>query len=268
MIFEDCKAYWVVELSTERKEAVDSLLQKTQKISKPMGCFTPLFSLWFLLTICVPSHAGRIVYSIQVGAFKEFRYAMNEVNKLKGSGRYIFYRHERVKGRGELYRVYVEKYKGREEAASEAKRLKHLGLIKDYAIKTINEEEEIPLKEESKKSNPKVVIEKIILNQGKDGTETLSIHSNEFFWPSVLFSLGDRPPRMVISINRATAPEANPSTPPFHGELIKGIRNLSQLKGEKVMIILELAGDKKYGITQQYDEAENIFNLIVGPKPW
>ncbi|KPK24302.1 MAG: hypothetical protein AMK69_16350 [Nitrospira bacterium SG8_3] len=250
----------------KKKESVDSLLQKIRKILKPIGGFTALFSLWLLLPICSQSHAGRRVYTIQIGAFKEFRYAMNEIDKLKETGRLPFYRHEHIKGMGKLYKVYLEKYKERGEAEREAKQLKRLGLIKDYAIKTLIEAEEYPLKKASQQTDPKLVIKKIILNQGVDGTETLSIQANGFFWPSVLFSLEEKPPRLVIHINKAMTLMKSNAMPSPTGELIKEIRNLSQPKEEKVVIILELGRDRKYGVTQKYDEAENIFNLIVGTK--
>ncbi len=249
------KGYRVVKFSIYGKAAVDSLLQRIQRNSKRFGCLILLLSLWFALSIWTPVYAGKIVYSIQIGAFKELRYASDEVSKLKGAGRRVFYRHENAGNKGKLYRVYVEKYKGKKEAERDAKKLKQQGLIENYIIKTIKVGEEV---------NPPLVIKKITLNQDKGGTETLLIHSNRFFWPSVLFTLEEDIPRLVIHINNATTLEKSLSSPAFRGDLIKEIRNPLQQKGNHVKIILDLASDRKYEVTQQYDEAENIFNLVVG----
>ncbi len=228
-----------------------------QKITKRIGLLTLLFSIWYVLSVWTPAHAGKIVYSIQIGAFKELRYASDEVDKLKEAGRHVFYRHENAGSKGKLYRVYVEKYKGKNEAERDAKKLKQQGFIENYIVKTIKVGEEV---------NPPLVIKKITLNQDKGGTETLLIHSNRFFWPSVLFTLEEDIPRLVIHINNTTTLEKSLSDPTFRGDLIKEIRNPPQQKGNNVRIILDLAPDRKYEVTQKYDEAENVFNLVVGLK--
>jgi hypothetical protein len=228
-----------------------------QKITKRIGLFTLLFSLWFVLSLRTPAHADKIVYTLQTGAFKELRYALDEVNKLKEAGRDVFYRHEDVGSKGKLYRVYVEKYKEKKGAERDAKELKQQGLIENFLIKKISVGEEV---------NPPLVIKKITLNQGKGGTEKLLIHSNRFFWPSVLFTLEEDIPRLVIHINNTRTLNKSLSDPTFRGDLIKEIRNPPQQKGDNVRIILDLAPDRKYEVTQKYDEVENIFNLVVGLK--
>ena len=236
---------------------MDSLLQRIQKNLKRFGCLILVLSLWFVLIIWTPTYAGNIVYSIQIGAFKELRYASDEVDKLKVAGRHVFYRYENAGSKGKLYRVYVEKYKGKKEAERDAKKLKQQGLIENYIIKTIKVGEEV---------NPPLVIKKITLNQDKGGTETLLIHSNRFFWPSVLFTLEEDIPRLVIHINNTTTLEKSLSDPTLRGDLIKEIRNPPQQKGNNVRIILDLAPDRKYEVTQVFDKKDNIFNLVVGLK--
>ena len=236
---------------------MDSLLPRIQKNLKRFGCLILVLSLWFVLIIGTPVYAGNIVYSIQIGAFKELRYASDEVDKLKEAGRHVFYRYENAGSKGKLYRVYVEKYKGKKEAERDAKKLKQQGFIENYIVKTIKVGEEV---------NPPLVIKKITLNQDKGGTETLLIHSNRFFWPSVLFTLEEDIPRLVIHINNTTTLEKSLSDPTLRGDLIKEIRNPPQQKGNNVRIILDLAPDRKYEVTQKYDETENVFNLVVGLK--
>lgn len=228
--------------------------------------FFALLFLWIVLFAWTPSHADKTSYSIQVGAFKELRYAINEVNKLMPAGLHVFYRHEDTANRGEWFRVYVEKFSNRGEAVREAIRLKQRGLINDYTIKILNEAEERVSKPSVEKTESRLVIKKITLSQKREGTETLLIYSNRFFWPSVRFFLEEEIPKLVIDINNAGALGKILSDPAIHGDLIKVINNPVQKKGEGVKIILTLAADRAYEVTQQYDEAEKVFNLIVGLK--
>jgi hypothetical protein len=248
------QGYRVAKFYIYGKAAVDSLLPRIQKNLKRFGYLILVFSLWTVLSVWTPAHAGKIVYSIQIGAFKELRYAINEQTKLKGSGRNVFYRHENVGSKGKLYRVYVEKYEGEKEAEKEAKILKQQGLIENYIIKTIKVGKEV---------NPPLVIKKITLNQDEGGTETLLIHSNRFFWPSVRFALEEDIPRLVIQINNTTTFKKKFSDPAFRGDLIKKIRNPPQQNGNNVRIILDLVPDRKYKVTQVFDKKDNIFNLAV-----
>ena len=218
------------------------------------------------MILSTPTHADKTSYSIQVGAFKELRWAINEVNKLEEAGLHVFYRREDIGKGGGGYRVYVEKYAKREEAEREAKRLKQLRLINDFTIKIISEAEAHRSKTPGEEAAPKLVINKITLSQGKGGTETLMVHSNRFFWPSVLFSLDEEIPTLAVEINNAESLGKILSDPTLHGDLIKVIRTPALKKGKGVKIILSLAADRAYEVTQTYDEAENIFNLIVGLK--
>jgi hypothetical protein len=207
--------------------------------------------------VWTPAHAGEIVYSIQVGAYKELRYALDKIDKLKDGGRHVFYRYENVSNREKLYRVYVEEYKERKGAERKAKELRQQGLIENFMIKKISVGDEV---------NPPLVIKNIALNQDKGGAEKLLIHSNRFFWPLVRFELEEDIPRLIIHINNATTIEKSLTSPLFHGDLIKKIQNQNQPKQNKVKIVLDLASDKKYEVTQVFDKKDNIFNLAIGLK--
>jgi len=243
---------------------VDSLLPRIQKNLKRLGYHILVFSLWTVLSVWTPAHAGKIVYSIQIGAFKELRYAINEQTKLKGSGRNVFYRHEEIENRGTLYRVYVNKYQERREAEREARRLKKLGLVKDYIIRTLSEWKKTPSNEVTKTANTTLVIWEMTLNKEEGGAETLMIHSNQSFWPSVLFSLEEEIPRLIININSTKAFIEKMPDAAFRGELIKGIRNQYIQDKNNLEIILDLAPGRKYKVTQVFDKKDNIFNLAVG----
>lgn len=96
-------------------------------------------SIFLLPNLSSMVHAEKRYYSIQLGSFRELNNASSMVNDLKRLGHNAFYRYETVKGKGKLYRVYIERYRSRKEAVKEAKTLKKLELISDYAIKAIDE---------------------------------------------------------------------------------------------------------------------------------
>jgi len=78
-------------------------------------------------------------YSIQVGALESLENAESMVNNLKNLGHNAFYRYETKKGKGNWYRVYIERFGSRKEAEKEAKVLKNLDLISSYLIRAIEE---------------------------------------------------------------------------------------------------------------------------------
>jgi len=78
-------------------------------------------------------------YGIQVAAYTELKAAENEVKKLKRLGHNAFYQAESVVGKGTWYRVYIDKFNSRKDAGREARVLKDLGLIKDYAVRDLPE---------------------------------------------------------------------------------------------------------------------------------
>ena len=78
-------------------------------------------------------------YSIQIGALESLENAESMVNNLKNLGHNAFYRYETKKGKGNWYRVYIERFGSRKEAEKEAKVLKNLDLISSYLIRAIEE---------------------------------------------------------------------------------------------------------------------------------
>jgi hypothetical protein len=178
----------------------------------------------------------------------------------------VFYRHEETENRGHWYKVYVNQYRERRDAEREARRLKKLGLVKDYTIRILREEAEVPSIDVKKKDDAALVIWEMTLNKGEEGAETLLIHSNQSFWPSVHFALEGEIPRLIININGAKSVIEKMPDPAFPGELIKGIRNQFIQDKDNLEIILDLSTGRKYKVTQVFDKKDNIFNLIVGQK--
>lgn len=245
---------------------MDYQTNRIQWTPRLCGGLITLITLWLALNMLTPAHAGKASYSIQIGAFKEQRYAIKELSKLKGSGRNVFYRHEEIENRGKWYRVYVNTYRERSEAEREARRLMKLGLVKDYTIRKLIELEEAPSKKIRKKNDASFVITGMTLIKEKGGAETLLIHSNRSFWPVVHFALEEEIPRLVINIDHAKSVSNNMPDTAFQGELIKGVRNQFKQSEDNLKIILDLASDRKYEVTQVFNEVENIYKLKIGER--
>ena len=103
-----------------------------------------IFTQWINIMIPVCGHAEEPVYSLQIGAYQRLEGAVTRVNHLKKLGHDAFYQEEKIKGKGLLYRVYIQKYHTKSEAQIEARALKELGLISDYSVKRISEVKQSP----------------------------------------------------------------------------------------------------------------------------
>lgn len=110
-------------------------------------------SLLVLATWFQGAASGETLYSIQIAATKEKATAEKTVEEMTRMGHNAFYRLEDVKGRGRWYRVYVERFSSRAEAEKEARTLKSLGLILDFAVRPLGEGSKAP---PTRKASPPV----------------------------------------------------------------------------------------------------------------
>jgi cell division protein FtsN len=102
-----------------------------------------IISLLFLFRFQGQADA-EILYSIQVTATQDRGTAEKKVAELAKLGHNAFYRQETIQGKGQWYRVYVEKFGSKAEAEKEARTLKSLGLISDYAVRPLGESKGVP----------------------------------------------------------------------------------------------------------------------------
>jgi cell division septation protein DedD len=91
---------------------------------------------------------------MRVGSFKEKDNVDNLLNTLVKSGYNAFYRYEQVGSKGKYYRLYIDGYKTKNDAISEARKLKKSGIISDYIINPgIIKEQITPSKKEKDEDN-------------------------------------------------------------------------------------------------------------------
>jgi cell division protein FtsN len=102
-----------------------------------------IISLMFLFQFQGLADA-EILYSIQIAATQDHGTAEKKVAELTKMGHNAFYRQEAIQGKGQWYRVYVERFGSKAEAEKEARTLKSLGLISDYAVRPLGEAQGVP----------------------------------------------------------------------------------------------------------------------------
>lgn len=73
--------------------------------------------------------SGPYVTSLQIGSFQALDEASKEESRLKALGIDAFIRHEKVRGKGMRYRVYIGKFNSKREALDYEQELKRKGII-------------------------------------------------------------------------------------------------------------------------------------------
>ena len=93
-------------------------------------------------------------YLIQVGVYKEKENADEILLKLKNSGHSPFFRQEEVKGKGEVYRVYIKGFQSKAEAQKTGKELMESGLISGYMVKAPGVQTQTLISKKANDKNP------------------------------------------------------------------------------------------------------------------
>ena len=153
-----------------------------------LKCFPVKGFLLVLLTVFLligPAQGIEHIYhSIHLASFKNLRNANGFVNTLTKKGKMVFWKKADIHGKGEYYRVYMGKYKNREEAVEFWKILKKEGAVNYFGIHEFREEipptriEEVPAIPVPKPKEKEIVQASIPLPDrerffdNKDGTIT------------------------------------------------------------------------------------------------
>jgi len=83
--------------------------------------------------------AGKQFYAIQVAAYKSLFNAVKRSIHFKNLGHNAFYNCETIKGKGNLFKVYIALHKSKKEIEEQALTMKKSGLIEDYMIRAMSE---------------------------------------------------------------------------------------------------------------------------------
>ena len=241
-----------------------------------------------------PAYFGQNYYSIQIGSFKEQKWAVNEVKKLVKQGRDAFFQLETIKGKGEFYRVYINKYKHRADAEKDVVQFKQQKTFSSYFIQTLSRKES-PIKIKVKgaahqktvsagksvgNEKQKTVITKIdkappqsrepslrILNvtfkRKGEKTETVSIYGDQHFWPASLFSSQKEVPGVVLVVKNVAGVKQENLKKIDGGDWIRKIHTRFDRNKKTVKIHLDFTPSTTYRVLQLFDKDENIYRFEV-----
>jgi hypothetical protein len=239
-------------------------------------------------------------YTIQTGAYMDFKSVESAMAELKANGMEAFYRFESVAEKGACYyRIFVGKYSSKGEADHAALKLKGsegisdafvklLSTLEDTSLEDLTKDSDLlhsykealksDLKQSSMNQEPITITDSErknnspmeILTSVKDITFTLEkwkresvfVQMGQYFLPSMNFSLeGDKP---MLTIKLA-CPEGwkGPAEIPVRGEWIERIRTRLYPMENSLDIILELSGFGDYLIVQDYNPDSNIFTVAA-----
>ena len=123
--------------------------------------------------------AKHIYYSIHFASFKNLANANRQVNMLTEKGKMVFWKKVDVPGKGLYYRVYLGRYKNKEDAAAFWEKLNKIGAVSYFGVHRFTEN--VPpskIKDSQKRDKPDVdQVYKKKLDSGRfrdnlDGTVT------------------------------------------------------------------------------------------------
>lgn len=127
----------------------------------------------------------------------------------------------------------------------------------------------LPLRPDSKTSKTEesrvpIKINNITFKGGKDGKETVFVHSSRFFRP-IVFAIEGKRPRVVVDIKNTSHLRKGLSRISVNGGVIKRIRTHLHRDSDKLRIVLDLQPAYAYKVNQTFYEAQgsHVFVLEV-----
>jgi len=98
-----------------------------------------LVSILLFVNADAATGAKRIYYSIHFASFKNLANANRQVNALTEKGKMVFWKKTDVPGKGIYYRVYLGRYKNREDAVAFWEKLNKIGAVSYFGIHRFTE---------------------------------------------------------------------------------------------------------------------------------
>jgi hypothetical protein len=243
------------------------------------------------------------IYFLHVSSYKHKKNAEEHVQKLKEHGSQVVAILEDVQGKS-WFRVYMGEFKNENKARKFGAKLKEKGLISYFKPVTIDmimhptrqpaarpaqkstalsppEEPPSPLKEDKPKSmqQPKhdkekpeeleakaklpLIIDDITFRAKNGNKELVLFHANQYFMPSVHFSLEGENPTIAIDIEPPATIKKAGSKIPLDGKWIKHIQIQADTDNKTSKIIVHLYAYKNYKVSQSFYRSEKIFAIKV-----
>jgi hypothetical protein len=228
---------------------------------------------FFAFALVGQLQASERRYAIRLGIFRSPENARSMAQELERSGLEAFVREGSIKGLGRVSMVYHGRFESIKGAERVAEDLLAQGLITEYVI-TILPQEEIfpppetaaPPPENRSEKEESLVITDITFELKEGSKERVLIHGNRRFTPTV-FGLEEDPPRLVVDIRGVRRFAKGVSRIPVDGDFIRQIRINLHRGSQTLRVVLDHhPSSEQYGAGQIFYEDENIFALEVTRK--
>lgn len=117
------------EKPAEEKPAQTDVKKGQPRVSTPDKSASPKSKPPKTVSTKKRTSRGPYISSLQIGSFKTLDQARKEESRLKALGIDAFIRHEKARGKGMQYRVYIGKFNSKRQALGYEKELKRKGII-------------------------------------------------------------------------------------------------------------------------------------------
>jgi len=240
-------------------------------------------------------------FTIQMASFKQEQSAVDAVDKLKQRNWEVFYRPTQIAEKGTWYRLYINRYATIQSAQAGINKLREKGIITDAYVRRLegttrehpqfNLQKPQPLAKAQAQlsATPPVESNKLHLSETMTSPEVMAAHNqrdplrirdifvrlndkkgdtafiqaDRYFWPVTHLSHDGGKTRLQVQIR---------NTGPFHKDISPQASGGRYIQNGQVgydsdrdtlVLSLDLPSPAKYRVTQLYNQAENIFSLLV-----
>ncbi len=240
-------------------------------------------------------------FTIQIASFQQRQLAMDAAEKLKAANQDAFFRSKQVDSKGTWYRLYLSRYASIQAARAGRDKMRQQGIISvayirrvtyltsddDHLAQKVNAA--LPVQTDSKfrganpiskqqtqltreaakqmvrsKDEPRgITVKNVTYRIGEKQTDAALIHADGYFWPSVHLSRQRDGSRLVVSVDKVSHVEGGISTSETNGKYIKKGTTQYDPDKDRIILDLELPASESYTLTQFFNEAENVFTLVL-----
>jgi len=240
-------------------------------------------------------------FTIQIASFKQEQSAMEAVDKLKQKDRDVFYRPIQFADKGTWYRLYINRYATIQSAQTGIIKLRKQGIIADAYIRRL--EDKVSRQAKSSRQKPQALakapgeastkpqpdpnehqksenttipelgagpkqrdslkIRDIFVRlDDKDGDRAY-IQADRYFWPVTHLSQDGGKTKLQVQIRNTDPFQKDISPQASGGRYIQNGQVTYDADRDTLVLSLDLPTEANCRVTQLFNQAENIFSLLV-----
>ena len=239
-------------------------------------------------------------FTIQMASFKQEQSAVDAVKNLKHKTREVFYRPIQFADKQTWYRLYINRYATIQSAQAGITTLRKQGIISEAYVRRLADTSKVKprssqLKAQSQakaqvrpsatrqvasgelhsenvsnaaakaaqtQPDPLKIRDIFVRLNSKEGDGAF-IQADRYFWPVTHLSHDGDKTRLQVQIRNAGPFHRDISSQASGGRYIQNGQIVYDSDRDTLVLNLDLPDPAKYQVTQLYNQAENIFSLLV-----